>query len=85
MSKSTLRTRFSKPDFSLILVQNHHSSQSAIIANLHELGHIIKETKIDTLDTLRVTLWVDDAVLNRYLSKKGNQIIISEKTSEVVV
>ena len=65
--------------------ENHHSSQSAIIANLHELGHIIKETKIDTLDTLRVTLWVDDAVLNRYLSKKGNQIIISEKTSEVVV
>ncbi len=65
--------------------ENHHSSQSAIIANLHELGHIIKETKIDTLDTLRVTLWVDDAVLNRYLSKKGDQIIISEKTSEVVV
>ena len=59
--------------------ENFHSAQSAIVANLHNLGHIIDETKLDTLDAIRITLWVDDSVLSRYLSKKGNQIIISEK------
>ena len=64
--------------------ENNHDSQSAI-ANLYDLGHVIKETKIDTLDTIRVTLWVDDALLNRYLSKINNQVIISENTTEVSV
>ena len=66
-------------------IENYHDSQSAIIANLYNLGHIIKETKIDTLDVIRITLWVDNTVLNRYLSKKNNQVIISDSTNEVLV
>jgi GTP-binding protein HflX len=62
--------------------ENHHISQLAIIAHLYELGHVIKETKLDTLDVIRITLWVDDGVLNRYLSKSNNQIIISKSISE---
>ena len=30
-------------------------------------------------------IWVDEAVLNRYLSKSNNQIIIKNQTTEVVV
>ena len=65
--------------------ENLHVSQTAIIAHMYELGHIIEETKIDTLDVVRITLWVDEAVLNRYLSKSNNQIIIKKQTTEVVV
>ena len=86
--RNTILSRlFGKPISIDILppTENNHESQSAIIANLYDLGHIIKETKIHTLDIIRITLWVDDALLNRYLSKINNQLIISENTTEVSV
>ena len=86
--RNTILSRlFGKPISIDILppTENNHDSQSAIIANLYDLGHIIKETKIHTLDIIRITLWVDDALLNRYLSKINNQVIISENITEVSV
>ena len=65
--------------------ENYHLPQSAIIAHMYELGHIINETKIEASDVIRITLWVDDAVLNRYLSKSNNQIIIKKQTKEVAM
>ncbi|MAT49188.1 MAG: hypothetical protein CMA27_05095 [Euryarchaeota archaeon] len=69
----------------LLPTENSHLSQPAIIAHMYELGHIINETKIEASDVIRITLWVDDAVLNRYLSKSNNQIIIKKETKEVLV
>lgn len=69
----------------LLPTENNHLPQSAIIAHMYELGHIINETKIEASDVIRITLWVDDAVLNRYLSKSNNQIIIKKETKEVLV
>lgn len=75
---------FDTPTFIDVLppTENHHISQLAIIAQLYGLGHVIKETKLDTLGAIRITLWVDDALLNRYLSKSNNQIIISTSNYE---
>ena len=58
--------------------KDNHKPQSAIIAHMHELGHVINETKLNMLDIIRITMWVDNGVLNRYLSKSTEQITISK-------
>ena len=68
-----------------IIDENHHKSQSAIIAHMYELGHVISETKLNMLGVIRIIMWVDIAVLNRYLSKSREQIIISKQIKEVIV
>ena len=65
--------------------KNHHISQTAIIAHMHELGHVISKTKLNMLGVIRIIMWVDTAVLNRYLSKSVEQIIISKQIEEVMV
>ncbi len=54
--------------------ENCHLSQLAIIAHLHDLGHIISETKLDTVEDIQITMWVDGVVLNQYLAKSNKQI-----------
>ena len=65
--------------------ENHHKSQAAIIAHMHELGHVISKTKLNMLGRIRIIMWVDGAVLNRYLSKSGEQILISKHVEEAIV
>ena len=55
----------------------HHRAVPAIIAGLHEIGHVLEQNEVGTEGGMCLTLWVDDSALSRMISRRNGQIMMN--------